>query len=179
MELQPATVATLDSYWQTFFGDAVTNVDTPQTLVVPHAEVGAYHGIFLFRRRHTLMISVPPALVDSHHMQLATMTVADFEDPATLMARVDAPIARLVGPAFIGYTDASTFQPCHTSAVCLLTACDEAAFHIFRTMCPARSGNMGAVPSARGHWLVIFVRTRSPPLPATNSGGRALPISRS
>ena len=112
MEVQAATLDALNAYWQTFFGCAMPQQrDLPQTLVVPHVGLGTYHGIFLFRRQHTLMVSVPPAVVGSHAMHLATLTVADVADPATLITRVGLPIERLIGPACIGYADAHTFQP--------------------------------------------------------------------
>jgi GNAT superfamily N-acetyltransferase len=138
MEVQAATLDALNAYWQTFFGCAMPQQrDLPQTLVVPHVGLGTYHGIFLFRRQHTLMVSVPPALVGSHAMHLATLTVADVADPATLITRVGLPIERLIGPACIGYADAHTFQPCHAGPVRLLTPRDATAFHTFRTACPA------------------------------------------
>jgi GNAT superfamily N-acetyltransferase len=143
MELHPATIATLDAYWRTFFGDAVTTFDTPQTLVVPHAGMGAYQGIFLFRRRHTLLISVPPAVTDAQRAQLATLTGADFNDSAMLIAQVGLCIDRLIGPAFLGYADAGTFQPNHTGAVRLLTPGDAAAFHTFRMACPPMEWDHG------------------------------------
>ncbi len=143
MEVQAATLDALNAYWQTFFGCAMPQSDLPQTLVVPHVGLGTYHGIFLFRRQHTLIVSVPPALVGSHAMHLATLTVADLADPATLITRVGVPIERLVGPACIGYTDAYTFQPYPARAVRLLTPRDAAAFHAFRTACPATEWDHG------------------------------------
>ncbi len=136
MELDTTTISMVDSYWQTFLGCACTNFDIRQTLVVPHSGLGEYHGIFLFRRRQTLIISVPPAFTTSHRSLLATITVDDLDDPTILHTLVVVPIERLVGPAFIGYTDAHTFQPCHHGPVRLLTPHDEAAYHTFRTSCP-------------------------------------------
>ncbi len=143
MELHSVTLQVLHAYWQTFFGCALPQGDTPQTLVVPHAELGAYQGIFLFRRQHTLIVSVPPALVGSHAMHLATLTAADVADLATLSTRVGLPIERVVGPAFLGYADAHTFHPCHGRAVRLLTPRDEAAFHTLRMACPAIAWDHG------------------------------------
>ncbi len=136
MELHTATTSKLDSYWQAFFACACTNFDAPQTLVVPHAELGEYHGILLFRRQQTLIISVPSTFPSAHRAELGTMTIADVDDRATLYTRVSVPIEHLIGPAFIGYADARTFQPYHAGSVRLLTPHDEAAFHRFRASCP-------------------------------------------
>jgi len=137
MELQATTINTLDVYWQTFFACAVTSFDAPQTRVVSHAGVGAYHGVFLFRRAHTLIISVPPAFDAGQRAALATMTVADFDNRAALYDRIPARIERMVGPAFIGYADATTLQPYHSSAVRLLTERDAGAYTVLRDACPA------------------------------------------
>ncbi len=174
MELHPTPIDTLDTYWRTFFGGAVTNFDTPQTRVVPHAGMGAYQGIFLFRRRHTLLISVPPALIDSHHMHLMTMTVADFDDLATFIARLAIPIERLIGPAFSGYTDAHTFQPCHTGAVRLLIPRDAAAFHSFRMACPAIEWEHGGSAFSEGPLAGYFRENQLAALAGYELWGRSI-----
>jgi hypothetical protein len=46
----PATLATIDAYWAAHFSCREADLHAPRTLVVPHAAMQGYQGVFLFRR---------------------------------------------------------------------------------------------------------------------------------
>jgi GNAT superfamily N-acetyltransferase len=135
--LQASTIATLDTYWGGFFACPLTAFEPANTRVVPHAGLGDYRGIFLFRQPHALIISVPPADHALYLARFADFTTAAFDDVAALTKRTPAAINRVIGPAWIGYADSTTFKPHRRGAVRLLIDVDEHAFLRFQAACPS------------------------------------------
>jgi GNAT superfamily N-acetyltransferase len=136
-ELHPATIAAVDRYWADFFGVEPALLNRAATTIVPHAGLGDYQGVFCFRRGDALLISVPAARLERDRAALAGLSPTVLDDPSALLAKIDAPIERLVGPAFVGYADAATLQPRSQSHVRLLTAEDRERFARFRRSCSA------------------------------------------
>jgi RimJ/RimL family protein N-acetyltransferase len=110
--------------------------DRASTHVVPHAGLGDYRGIYLFRWRHGLIISVPPADHAIYLARFAGFAATAFDDVAALTKLIPAAISRVIGPAWIGYADSTTFRPHPRGAARLLTGADEAAFHMLEVACP-------------------------------------------
>jgi RimJ/RimL family protein N-acetyltransferase len=134
--LRASTIATLDSYWTDFFACSLAVFDRASTHVVPHAGLGDYHGIFLFRRGRALIISVPPAVHAIYLARFAGFTAGAFDDVAALTKQIPAAISRVIGPAWVRYADAGTFMPHQPSAGRLLTDADESAFRLLHAACP-------------------------------------------
>lgn len=135
--LSQATLAAVDRYWAGFFGCDPVILAAPGTTIVPHAGLGDYHGLFGFRRRETLIISVPPGLVERNRAALGAFPATLLDDLTMLQAQIAAPIERVVGPAFVGYADATTFRPESAAAARLLTPDDRERFERFRRACSA------------------------------------------
>jgi GNAT superfamily N-acetyltransferase len=136
-ELSQATLAAVDGYWAAYFGCDPAIFAAPGTTVVPHAGLGDYHGVFVFRRRETLIISVPPARLERDRAALGASPARLLGDLPTLKAQIAVPIERVVGPAFVGYADAGTFRPMSRAGTRLLTADDRDRFERFRRACSA------------------------------------------
>ncbi|HEY0734826.1 MAG TPA: GNAT family N-acetyltransferase [Herpetosiphonaceae bacterium] len=136
-ELSQATLAAVDRYWAAFFGCDPAIFAAPQTAVVPHASLGDYHGVFLFRRREALIISVPPDRLERDRAALGAFPATLLDDLPTLQAQIAAPIERVVGPAFVGYADAGTFRAASEVSTRLLTDGDHDRFERFRQACSA------------------------------------------
>lgn len=135
--LSQATLAAVDHYWAAFFGCAPAILAVPATTVVPHTGIGDYHGLFLFRRGETLIISAPLARLEQDRAALGVFPATLLDDLPTLQARIAAPIERVVGPAFVGYADAATFRPESAEGTRLLTADDRQRCERFRRACSA------------------------------------------
>ncbi|HEX6288309.1 MAG TPA: GNAT family N-acetyltransferase [Herpetosiphonaceae bacterium] len=136
-ELADATIAAVDDYWASFFGCAPTIFATSATTVVPHVGLGDYRGLWLFRRRATLIVSVPPGRLEHDRALFGTAPTTLFDDLPAIRACIEAPIERVLGPAFVGYADAMTFRPVSRPEARLLTTSDWAAFEFLRQSCPA------------------------------------------
>jgi GNAT superfamily N-acetyltransferase len=133
--LSQATLAAVDRYWATFFGCDPAILSAPGTMVVPHAGLGDYHGLFGLRCRETLIISVPPARLKRDRAALAAFPATLLDDLPTLQTQIAAPIERVVGPAFVGYADAATFRPEAAAGTRLLTPDDHDRFERLRRAC--------------------------------------------
>jgi GNAT superfamily N-acetyltransferase len=131
-----ATIATVDRYWLDYFACSPTAFEQAITLVVPHAGLADYHGIFYWRRRDTLIISVPPAEYVLYRAHFASLTSADFDDVAALTRQSPPAISHVIGPAWIGYAAVETFRPDQHGSARLLTSADEPALLRFRAACP-------------------------------------------
>jgi GNAT superfamily N-acetyltransferase len=136
-ELSGATVAAIDGYWAGFFGCDPAILSVPATTVVPHVGLGDYHGLWLFRRYDTLIVSVPPARLEHDRAAFGSLPAARYADLPTIYACIAAPIERVVGPVFVGYADSTTFQPVASPGARLLSAGDQQAFERFQQACPA------------------------------------------
>lgn len=134
-ELSQPTLDAVDRYWAAFFGCDSAIFVAPGTTILPHAGIGDYHGLFWFRRRETLIISVPAARLERDRIALGGVPATLLDDLPRLQALIAAPIERVVGPAFVGYADAMTFQPVVARATRLLTADDRECFEDFRRAC--------------------------------------------
>ena len=142
-ELAGATIAAIDAYWAGFFGCDPATLSVPATTVVPHVGLGDYHGLWLFRRHDALIVSVPPARCERDRAAFGALPAARYADLPTVFACIAAPIERVVGPAFVGYADAATFQPAATAQARLLSAGDQEAFARFEHSCPAQDWEHG------------------------------------
>lgn len=136
-KLSQSTLAAVDRYWAEFFGCDPAIFVTPGTTVVPHAGIGDYHGLFLFRRRETLIISVPAARLERDRQALGAFPSTLLDDLPALKAQIAAPVERVVGPAFVGYADATTLRAEAVADTRLLTASDRARFERLRQACSA------------------------------------------
>lgn len=143
MELQARTSAALNRYWTAFFGCTPSAFEQAGTVIVPHAALGDYHGIWLFRRAQTLIISLPAQAEQTLHTRLADLRAADFDDPALLTDWITPHVERVIGAAWIGYTDDTSFRPAHDHNARLLGPDDAARFTTLRAACSAEAWEHG------------------------------------
>lgn len=133
--LSPETTMIVDRYWASFFGCPVDMLTPERTYVVPHhVELTGYWGIYIFLRGAVPVISVPPELLDDFTQHAASWSpgLPDEQDIATL---IGMQVERVVGPAYIGYADAKTYQPIPTSAARILGHSDAPAIERLKAAC--------------------------------------------
>lgn len=143
MPLLAPTISTLDRFWVDFFGCTPSIFGQSGTIVVPHAALGDYRGLWLFRRDHTLIVSIPPADYTKYKRRFAALTIAALDDRALLTSILGVRIDRMIGPAWIGYLDQAISLPRAALAPRLLTSADDAAYHAFRAAVPAEEWEHG------------------------------------
>jgi hypothetical protein len=133
--LTNTTIEIVDRYWSSFLGCPPEALYTQQTLVVPHADLGDYQGLFLFLRKELLVVSVPARLLGALRLQAVQWSPTDVLPEAHLRHLVGETVERVVGPAFVGYTDRAVFQPVFTSGTRVLGAQDVPTFAALQAAC--------------------------------------------
>jgi GNAT superfamily N-acetyltransferase len=133
--LTNTTIKTVDRYWSSFLGCAQEALSTQQTLVVPHADLSDYHGLFLFLRQGVLVVSVPPHLLDALQPQAVAWSQADGLQEGSLRHLVGETVEQVIGPAFVGYTDRAVFQPRCAPGLRILGPQDGTTFTALQAAC--------------------------------------------
>lgn len=127
-----ASVEIADAYWASHFGCALEGFLQPGIRVQQHGgELTGYHGVFALFHGPSVCISLPPGLSASFRDSLAGLSPS--VQPADVAAVLEPVAARIIGPAFIGYTDTVDATACTArmitpadavSVTCLQEACD-------------------------------------------------------
>lgn len=125
----------VNRYWADVFGVTPDALDAPGVTVMPESEPQDSDGLYLLRRNRTLLLLCHPDRLASWRAQAARIDASIVDDHAALTSWVRQPIARMVGPAYIGYSDAASFRPVQQHAR-LLEPGDDAAYDAFRAQCP-------------------------------------------
>ena len=131
------TIETVDQYWSSFLGCDREVLYKTQILVIPHADLTDYDGLFLFVRDELFLVSVPQNLLDSFHTQAAGWSRADALEEGWLRSHISLPIELVVGPAFVGYTDDGAFRPANHEDTRFLAPQDMTALADLKEACSA------------------------------------------
>ena len=128
------TLDIVDHYWATDLGCDREALYTNQTLVTPH-NFGAYQGIYAFCRQDLLVVSAPAALVEALRRDALCWLHSHVLQEHRLRHLLPYPVERVIGPAFVGYTDSAIFRPAQQGAARVLTQQDSPAFEALRAAC--------------------------------------------
>ncbi|MBA3468628.1 MAG: GNAT family N-acetyltransferase [Herpetosiphonaceae bacterium] len=134
--LTSSSYGIISTYWAQFFGLGQAALAKAGRLVVPHAGLDDYPGMWFFRRGALLIISVPPVLLEHYR-------AADDCSWADPLAGLHAPPLRQIGPAWIGYTDRSTLRSLVHNEARRLTEDDQPAWHVFQAACDQQEWEHG------------------------------------
>jgi GNAT superfamily N-acetyltransferase len=131
------TLETIDQYWSSFLGCDRKDFFARGTVVVPHAELSDWHGIYGFLRNEFLVISVPENLLDEFRARAIGWSPADMLKEERLRALLELRLELVVGPAFVGYTDRVAFRPAPAEATWVLEQQDAAVLADLKAACSA------------------------------------------
>jgi GNAT superfamily N-acetyltransferase len=135
--LVDSTIEAVDRFWAASLGCSPESLYARQTLVVPHAGLGDFHGIFLFLRNDLFAVSVPRTLLDRFRRSVERWSPAEIMQEDRVRSLVDCPVEQVVGPAFVGYTDGAAFCPALAGSARVLSPQDGPALTALRTACSA------------------------------------------
>jgi ribosomal protein S18 acetylase RimI-like enzyme len=135
MEGSSPTPGRIDRYWAGFFGLAPEEFLRPGVRVVAHAELGAYHGAWIYRRGTTALISVPPDLVAATEGRAAALPIEALQGEEGARALFGDAVERVIGPAFQGTLAPEAFRPVASPYVRRLTPGDRSAIEQLRAAC--------------------------------------------
>lgn len=139
--------ARVDRHWARFFGIDVARLSRPGVHVAPHAGLGDYAGVWLFRRGASCVVSAPPARVGEIEARLAGRSVAELGDPTTVAALFPE-ASRIVGPAFQASVAPDCFVARGDPETRLLDERDDEARARLREACSDEDWEFGTPPGA-------------------------------
>ncbi len=169
MALNPSTTGAIDAYWAERLGLGCDPADFERPGVsVCAADEG---GIQLFRRNGSTVLGVPASLVDAIRERRSELDSLELDsDPIREWLSSDDDIEisdsdTVLGPAFYGYVDESTFTPVETvaaidSGIRRLTDDDTDAFDRFRMVCPDEEWSAGGTELAPNRTIGAFADDR-------------------
>lgn len=125
------------SWWAGFFGVSPEVFLGDETHFVPHAALGGWDGVWVFRRGEATVVSTPPACLARVTELLGDVPDERILDRALLGERLARPDPAVIGPAWWGRLDADGYRPVRDGRVRVLGDADAAAIARFRDACGA------------------------------------------
>jgi hypothetical protein len=133
----------VDSYWAEFLGCSPGVLRHDRTQLLRHAGLGDYAGCYIIEFGAAPVVSLPADEVETYRDVIARWQPGVVRTPAMPQAAFHDRIARIIGPAFIGYADTKLFKKLAGGDARLLTDTDEKAVEILRNACPAEEWDNG------------------------------------
>jgi GNAT superfamily N-acetyltransferase len=135
--LTAATISAVDTYWSGFLGCTRGQLRSEQPVVLPHGPALAdYRGIYLQSFGHAPVISIPAPLLHKLGSRLAAAAQRELTADTHWSTLLGASLNRVIGPAWIGYTDTSTLRSSRPQALTrVLTSEDTPALRALQHSC--------------------------------------------
>jgi RimJ/RimL family protein N-acetyltransferase len=133
--LDPAFVGLVDDYWAQFLGCLPEMLRNEKPLLLAHSELGDYAGCYIIEFGTAPIVSLPANEIKSYRDEIARWQPGVIRTPAVVRAVFRERIQALIGPAFIGYTDAKLFRQLASGDARLLTNADRNAVELLRDSC--------------------------------------------
>ncbi|MEK5216950.1 GNAT family N-acetyltransferase [Psychrobacillus sp. FSL H8-0487] len=116
--VQEKTRHSVNRDWAERLGCKISDMTTPNLIVKQHSEsLKEYHGIYCFYNGTTCVISAPPKYVSRINTALSECRPEEAFDVELLTDAIDSDNYQIIGPAFQGYVDASSFMEQKTHEV--------------------------------------------------------------
>ena len=150
------TLQKVDSYWASYFGCAVGDLNGSATRVFTHAALADYDGALAFRHGDACIVSVPESTPEIERAKLRAAKPAQAFDAQFLAKVFVINSDNITGPAWVGVADGSSFKPAKSQAR-LLTAADEAAMREMAEGCGETAWKQSKIAVDRQTNFGIFV----------------------
>jgi GNAT superfamily N-acetyltransferase len=155
----PASLGHIDAYWASFFGCTIEDLHVPKTVIAPHAALEGYPGITLFRTHGGCIISVPGVLLEQLTRRLS-LAPEEIFDRQKLISILGGAIQQLIGPAFVGYADATGFKPADTLGARRLLPADDPALRVLAGSVSLAEWEHGGIEFNGESLIGLFVNNR-------------------
>jgi GNAT superfamily N-acetyltransferase len=130
------TIERVDGYWVADLGCPREGLRSPHPVVLSHAD-DRYAGIFVLLIGEAPVISLPGHLYPVLRATAERWSAADVLDITCLRTWLGERVERIIGPAFIGYADRTTFRAVEPNVACLLGRRDYQQVATLRAACDA------------------------------------------
>lgn len=150
------TGGAIDRHWARSFGLPIGALPVAGTVVVPHAALTGWSGVFLLRREDACVISAPADLVEPIRGALGGLPAYEAFWADRLRRVIGRRLAGVIGPAWLGYADSSDLRPVESQAG-LLRAGDRAALLELRRACDAEAWEHSGIEVDRPPVFGLYV----------------------
>jgi hypothetical protein len=134
--LTEATLRTIDDFWSHDIDCSREELRAERTLVVAHPDQYAdFMGIFILLVGSSPIISLPRELYSSLVMEAQTWPASDVLDGVRLRSLIGERVDRIIGPAFIGYTESEMFRAIEAPMTTVLNKTHTGAVSSLRAAC--------------------------------------------
>jgi GNAT superfamily N-acetyltransferase len=110
----------IESYWASYLGCNISDLQGSQTVVIKHTSLSNYPGLMFLRTADACIISVPPNLFVPIKSLTHNVSPAEVYNPDFLKRHLEKYIEQITGPSWIGYLDESNFKSAATGTTRLL-----------------------------------------------------------
>jgi hypothetical protein len=100
----------VDAYWAEFFGCDVRTLRPSRTVVLPHAALAGYAGVYVMEFGGAPVVSAPLSLAPGLRAAAAALAPGSVRVPALWIAALRS-AGVVVGPAWLGYLSAAAPAP--------------------------------------------------------------------
>ncbi|MFN3651164.1 MAG: GNAT family N-acetyltransferase [Armatimonadota bacterium] len=135
-DLSPATRAAVEGYWASFLGLPASTWCHSGVRVVRHGpELADYRGVYSLLVPGLAILSAPASRLSQVERLAARASPESLRDSTFWSDALQVPLARVIGPAVLGYADAEHLRELPGDAR-LLDASDFPAAQALREVCP-------------------------------------------
>jgi GNAT superfamily N-acetyltransferase len=146
----------MDSYWAELFDCAPSALRGAQAHLSSPRGVGDFPECYLMEFGGAPVVSLPADERDEFGSALLRWTAGIVRDPARAASVFGSRVEEVSGPAFVGYTTRSEFQPHLSTTARLLTPADNAAVDALRAECTSDEWDHGGSEAALGDAVGSF-----------------------
>src|SRR4051812_7664583 len=97
----------IDQYWAGFFGVPTAVLSEAGRHVVPHKGLTDYNGAWVFTHAQTIIVSVPPTLLEGVGHALDRGPWPKLEEEPEGRRVFGVPVPKVIGPAYDGFVRAT------------------------------------------------------------------------
>jgi GNAT superfamily N-acetyltransferase len=133
--LGESTMESIDRFWSAMLSQPLDGAATARTIVQSVCDRLDRGGIGTFLRENLLIVSIPESRMTAYRHLAEGWSAQDVWHPERMGRDLGLDRAVLIGPAFIGYTDADRFRPVPAEAARMLTPADAAAVDSLKHDC--------------------------------------------
>jgi GNAT superfamily N-acetyltransferase len=153
-------VQTVDEFWAADVGCPCESLRSEGTITVCHPNQHSdWNGIFILRIDSAPIISLPRDLFSSLCIAARQWSTTQVFDSTQLRSLIGSCVDKIIGPAFIGYTESGMFRPIETSSTTLLR--NEHSEHVvsLRAACDPMEWDHGGRQFGENPTIGVFVGT--------------------
>lgn len=134
--LAPSTIDIIDGYWAGFLGVPRERLRPAEPLLVVHAELDDYAGMYAQSFGAAPIVSLPAAVIERYGRAAAAAAASGLADDERWRRVFGGALDVIVGPAEVRYADAGTLRSAPGDARArLLEEADESAVGALRRAC--------------------------------------------